>query len=58
MLSCCLVIISPIEMFCCRNQLCLITRTSDGSDIPGLDLRGVELVLDFKDNVKYLPSEY
>lgn len=35
-----LVFISPTEMFCCRNQLCLTTHASGGTDTPYLDLRG------------------
>lgn len=53
----CLVFISPTEMFCCRNQLCLITHASGGNDIPHQDLREGPMY-DFKDNIKYLPSEY
>lgn len=54
----CLVFISPIEMFCCRNQLCLTTHASGGTDTLYLDPYKGGTVFDFKDNVKYLPSEY
>lgn len=48
----CLVLISPTEMFCCRNPLSFITRASGGSVIAYLGLRvGLHLNLGTMSNI-------